>query len=599
MNFKDLKVKNKITVAVIGIAILASISGIVSAFMMSSIQKEYDNALEKFGFAQGDVGMVLGSLAQLDGAVHDTVGYLNADAKKEAANKTTELVDTINKYMAEVESSLVSDASKATFADAKTAWSSYQSITKDLLEDAINDTDSQSIGDDQLRLRNELAPVYERMYNNVSSLMELKMQQGDDIRDEVSRSALISVIIVITLIVLAMLLGLFISAKISNGIAKPLANCVKRLQDLAHGDLHSPLPQVDSKDEIGDMVEASRLVVSDLTTVIKDIEYLLGEMANGNFDIKSTNRDAYLGDLQPVLLAIRNINSNLSDTLSQIVQSSDQVSSGADQVSNSAQALAQGATEQASAVEELSATVSEITQGAEQNAALAQTSMDMANQAGAQVMISSDQMGNMVEAMDEIKSASEEVRAIIGTIEDIAFQTNILALNAAVEAARAGSAGKGFAVVADEVRNLASKSDEAAKATKDRIENAITAVRKGSEYVANVSESLDKTKELAGQAVGMMGSIAEASERQAESIDQIREGIEQISAVVQTNSATSEETAAASEQLSSQSQIMDQLMSRFKLKQDTGFVPRREAAPANYSQPESYSDSKADYNSKY
>lgn len=129
MNFKDLKVKNKITVAVIGIAILASISGIVSAFMMSSIQKEYDNALEKFGFAQGDVGMVLGSLAQLDGAVHDTVGYLNADAKKEAANKTTELVDTINKYMAEVESSLVSDASKATFADAKTAWSSYQSIT--------------------------------------------------------------------------------------------------------------------------------------------------------------------------------------------------------------------------------------------------------------------------------------------------------------------------------------------------------------------------------------------------------------------------------------------------------------------------------------
>ena len=250
-------------------------------------------------------------------------------------------------------------------------------------------------------------------------------------------------------------------------------------------------------------------------------------------------------------------------------------------------------------MEELSATVNEITQGAEQNAALAQTSMDMANQAGAQVVTSSDQMGNMVEAMEEIKSASEEVRAIIGTIEDIAFQTNILALNAAVEAARAGSAGKGFAVVADEVRNLASKSDEAAKATKDRIENAITAVRKGSEYVANVSESLDKTKELAGQAVGMMGSIAEASEHQAESIDQIREGIEQISAVVQTNSATSEETAAASEQLSSQSQIMDQLMARFKLKRDTGFVPRQESAPVSYSQPESYSDSGMDYNSKY
>ena len=93
-----------------------------------------------------------------------------------------------------------------------------------------------------------------------------------------------------------MLLGLFISAKISNGIAKPLANCVRRLQDLAHGDLHSPLPQVDSKDEIGDMVEASRMVIADLTTVIRDIEHLLGEMGNGNFDIRSENADAYVGD---------------------------------------------------------------------------------------------------------------------------------------------------------------------------------------------------------------------------------------------------------------------------------------------------------------
>ena len=253
MNFKDLKVKNKITVAVIGIAILASISGIVSAFMMSGIQKQYDNALERFGFAQGDVGMVLSSLAQLDGAVHDAIGYLNADAKKEAANKTTELVATIDKYMAEVESSLVSDASKATFADAQTAWSSYQSITKNLLESALGVTDVQSIGDEQQRLRNELLPVYERMYKNISALMELKMEQGDETRAEVNRSALVSLIIVISLIVLAMLLGLFISAKISNGIAKPLAHCVKRLQDLAHGDLHSPLPQVDSKDEIGDM----------------------------------------------------------------------------------------------------------------------------------------------------------------------------------------------------------------------------------------------------------------------------------------------------------------------------------------------------------
>ena len=169
-------------------------------------------------------------------------------------------------------------------------------------------------------------------------------------------------------------------------------------------------------------------------------------------------------------------------------------------------------------------------------------------------------------AMGKISSSSEEISKIIAAIENIAFQTNILALNAAVEAARAGTAGKGFAVVADEVRNLANKSDEAAKATKDLIESSIAAVAEGSHVVSEVTQSLDRTSVSAGGVTSQMSIVVEAVEKQTAAISQVTEGIDQISSVVQTNSATSEESAAASQELSSQASLLKGLVAAFRLK---------------------------------
>ena len=213
----------------------------------------------------------------------------------------------------------------------------------------------------------------------------------------------------------------------------------------------------------------------------------------------------------------------------------------------------------------MSATINDISTNAKQTAHAAEEARKSVGQAGSQVSASNDYVKQLNVAMGNISNSSEEIGKIIATIENIAFQTNILALNAAVEAARAGAAGKGFAVVADEVRNLASKSDEAAKATKDLIENSISAVNGGADVVGKVTESLEKTTVLTNSVVEMMDSVAEAVENQTNAIAQITEGIDQISAVVQTNSATSEECAAASEELSSQASIMHQLMSEFRI----------------------------------
>ena len=369
----------------------------------------------------------------------------------------------------------------------------------------------------------------------------------------------------ILVIVASILASIVVALKLSSNISLPMRACAERMKLLVQGDLDSPVPQVPGQDETAELARSTAEMVKGLHVIINDIGYLLTEMANQNFDIQSSHRDAYVGGYQSILQSMRTLKVELSNTMRQIEASAGQVSSASGQVSTGAQTLSQGSMMQASSVEELAATINDISASAQKTSDAAKEAGRFVGQAGGQLGVSVEHVKELNAAMEKISGSAQEISKIIATIENIAFQTNILALNAAVEAARAGSAGKGFAVVADEVRNLATKSDEAAKATKELIEGAIGAVNEGGQAVEQVTESLEQTSVYAGHVTTQMDIVVEAVENQTVAIAQVTEGVDQISSVVQTNSATAQESAAASEELSAEASSLKQLVDRFTL----------------------------------
>lgn len=348
---------------------------------------------------------------------------------------------------------------------------------------------------------------------------------------------------------------------------KPLEQIKAAANSMANGDLQVEITN-ESKDEIGSVAASMGVMTRRTRRVIQDLSVILGQLADGNFQVEMTSKEIYVGDFRPLIVAIEGIVEKLNESLTNLRTASEQVNVGADQVASASQGLSQGATEQASTVQELFASMEEVSNETKRTAEKAGRANEIANIMGTEVVKSNGKMAEMSEAMRDITNKSGEIEKIIKTIDDIAFQTNILALNAAVEAARAGSAGKGFAVVADEVRNLAQKSAEAAKNTAHLIEGTIQSVANGGRITEETAKELKIVADNVSQVSQLVQEISVASNAQADSIAQVTSGIEQISSVVQANSATAEETAATSEELSGQANEMNGMIARFKLHDD-------------------------------
>lgn len=453
---------------------------------------------------------------------------------------------------------------QALFQQVRSLWDQYLAVGDRMIALSTNMQTQEA----KEVLDSESRALFDTLTDVLSQLVEFNKVHADQLNaaaDVTYSNAQKTLIITLIVIILLALIG---SMYIVIGIVKPISEIDGVAREIADGQLDSSI-HYQSKDELGVLSQNFNKTVvrlRDYVNYIDEISIILDEIADGNLDFHLTYD--YVGEFAKVKAALEHISNNLNHTMKQINESADQVSAGSEQVSAGSQALSQGATEQASSVEELAATINEISQQVGHTAQNAVEAREQTGQAGSEITVCNRQMEDMIAAMEEISQKSSEIGKIIKTIEDIAFQTNILALNAAVEAARAGAAGKGFAVVADEVRSLASKSAEASKNTSSLIEGAVSAVGKGKQIANETAGSLMKVVESAQHVTQIVEKIASAAAEQSSSIAQVTLGVDQISSVVQTNSATAEESAAASEELSGQAQVLKDLVSQFKLKND-------------------------------
>jgi methyl-accepting chemotaxis protein len=366
----------------------------------------------------------------------------------------------------------------------------------------------------------------------IASILKLGQYQDQRVTEAVAgvhSGARSSQALMLALLLAAVGLGSLAAWSISRSITGPLKNTVQATDRIGGGDLTGQI-QPEGRDEMAAMQRS-------LATMQDALRRLVGEVRTGSDSIGTAS--------------------------AQIASGNQDLSSRTEQTSSSLQ-------QAASSLEELTGTVSQTADSARTANQLAASASQAAERGGSVV-------SQVVSTMDEINSSSRRIADIIGTIDGIAFQTNILALNAAVEAARAGEQGRGFAVVAGEVRSLAQRSAEAAREIKSLIQTSVEKVDAGSRLVQDAGQAMGDIVSGVQRVTDVIGEISAATSEQSAGLRQVNEAVAGLDQMTQQNAALVEESAAAAESMAEQSRKLSEVVAAFRLH---GHVQTHSSAPA-------------------
>lgn len=352
--------------------------------------------------------------------------------------------------------------------------------------------------------------IIEEMINAENTLLLVRQEA---VKSTESQTRYILIFGALLSVIIAMVLG-FIVSRI---ITVPLLVAVKAAESIAQGDLTSSI-RGHSRDETGQLLNALDAMQMQLRSLVEKIQ-------DSAASIDEAAREVAIG------------NTNLSSRTE----------------------------EQAASLIETSASMEQLTVTVRQNSSNAQHASSLASGASSVAERGGKVVQNVINTMGSISESSQQIVEIIGTIEGIAFQTNILALNAAVEAARAGEQGRGFAVVASEVRSLAQRSSTAAKEIKELIEASSAKVHEGTTLVGQAGSTMDEIMASIHEVSSLMTEISAASGEQSSGIEHVRVAVNQMDDVTQQNAALVEQAAAAAASLEDQASTLTRTVGMFRV----------------------------------
>jgi methyl-accepting chemotaxis protein len=446
------------------------------------------------------------SLVLAKGGNSSTLRELLTDPMKATSARITALKDQL--------ATLITEPESRSLFDAVAGQRKTYSTVRDELFKRLKMGDVAGVEEDADKFLAPAAKAYIASIDALAVQLGARLKASVEQQDRVTRSVTLWMGL---LALAAVCSGGLLAWVITRSVVVPLRSAIATTARVAAGDLAQDI-DVGRADEMGDLARS-------LAAMTAQLRRSMGDVLESSQTIRMASGEIAAG------------NADLSARTEQTASSLQQT---------------------ASAMEQLTGTVRQSADAARQANQLAASAAEVAKRGGSMV-------GQVVQTMDEIQQSSRKIADIIGTIDGIAFQTNILALNAAVEAARAGEQGRGFAVVASEVRSLAQRSASAAQQIKSLIGASVDRVEAGGRMVADTGTTMQEIVASVQRVADIIGEISAASAEQSSGIGQVNGSVGDLDRMTQQNSSLVEESAAAAESLRQQAERLNALVLGFRL----------------------------------